>query len=52
MTANHGPFAAASTTGSPGDGVAGGCGKVERPIAWLEAKAVLAEWCRRHWRQP
>lgn len=51
-TASRESSAAAIRAARPDDRLAEGRGKVERAFTWLEAKAALAEWARRHLRQP
>jgi len=52
MTASRGSSAGATEAKSPDDRLAANRGEVERAFAWHEAKAILAEWTRRHLRQP
>jgi outer membrane biosynthesis protein TonB len=51
-TGNRGSSAGANAAPNPSDHLADSRGKVERAFTWLEAKAVLAQWARRHLRQP
>ena len=50
-TASRGSSAGATEAASPDDRLAANRGKVERAFTWLEAKVVVAEWCRRHLRE-
>lgn len=50
-TVSRGSSVGATKAARPDDRCTANRGKVERAFAWHEAKAILAEWARRHLRQ-